>query len=763
MSTSANFNRRIMTGLFEVDLVSGQVTRQGRKVPVQEQPFRVLSLLLERPGEIVTREELQSKLWPADTYVGFDEGLNTAIRKLRVLFGDSADNPRFIETIPRRGYRFIAPVSELPSIGEPFRSSEAISITPFLVQSRSVEVTESAPGRVESPSDYVAPPNEEIPSSASTEQKTGRWQAPRRKLAIAIAAMAALLAVAAWMIWRYQPRSPAVSNIARLTNDRKAKIPINGLVTDGLRLYFLEGNPRGSGSGIAQVSASGGETTWIETTLKEALAVNDISPDKSKLIVVHVGDSGAAGIDGGTDDFWVQPLPAGSPHRLGIRAYGVSWTPDGAHIIYSYQHKVFVANEDGSDPRAIAEVPNIARWFRFSPDGRLIRFSLLTELGNASSIWEMHADGTNLHQLLHGWKGPADQCCGRWSPDGDYYYFLTGAFFLGGAGSDQGLWVIPERHSIFHRDRGPIRLSTGPLRFGAPTPGTDGKTLFAVGDESRVELVSYEPKSQRFDPYLAGISAGPIALSPDGKWLAYISYPEMTLWKSRPDLSEKMQLTFPPVRAYLPRWSPDGSQIAFDDAQFHKPWKACLVSASGGESPKQIAPSNADDVDTDPTWTPDGKSIVFSQRGGGGDGKDAIYRVDLGSGNLTMIPGSEGLFSPRLSPDGQHIAAFTRNAKKLMLFDQNAWSTLAEAEHFAFDEWSPDGKYLYAEESGGGSGRIVRIRISDRISEDVLSLKDFPQLIDPFASWYGLTPDGKILLMRDRSVQEIYALTLEKK
>ena len=98
-----------------------------------------------------------------------------------------------------------------------------------------------------------------------------------------------------------------------------------------------------------------------------------------------------------------------------------------------------------------------------------------------------------------------------------------------------------------------------------------------------------------------------------------------------------------------------------------------------------------------------------------------------------------------------------------MLFDQNSWLTLAEGEHFAFNEWSPDGKYVYVEESGGGFGKILRLRIKDRVSEEVLSLKDFPQLIDPFASWYGVTPDGKILLMRDRSVQEIYALTLERK
>jgi TolB-like protein/DNA-binding winged helix-turn-helix (wHTH) protein/Tfp pilus assembly protein PilF len=112
MNAPASSSRQIQTGLFKIDLSSGQVHKNGRRLPLQEQPFRVLAMLLERPGEVVTRQELQARLWPADTYVGFDEGLNTAIRKLRMVFGDSAGSPRFIETLPRRGYRFIAPVTE---------------------------------------------------------------------------------------------------------------------------------------------------------------------------------------------------------------------------------------------------------------------------------------------------------------------------------------------------------------------------------------------------------------------------------------------------------------------------------------------------------------------------------------------------------------------------------------------------------------------------------------------------------------------------
>lgn len=116
--------RILRFGLFEADLQAGELRRNGVRVRLQEQPFQVLALLLSRPGEVVTREQLREKLWPADTFVDFDHSLNTAINKIREALGDSASNPRFVETLARRGYRFIAPVqSEAP--GTPHRISEA--------------------------------------------------------------------------------------------------------------------------------------------------------------------------------------------------------------------------------------------------------------------------------------------------------------------------------------------------------------------------------------------------------------------------------------------------------------------------------------------------------------------------------------------------------------------------------------------------------------------------------------------------------------
>src|SRR5436190_23855262 len=114
MPSSSAPLRVVQFGIFEVDLRSGELRKAGTRIKLHDQPFQVLAMLLDRPGELVTREEIRQKLWPGDTFVDFDHGLNSAVNRLRDALGDSADAPRFIETLPRRGYRFIAPVIQPP-------------------------------------------------------------------------------------------------------------------------------------------------------------------------------------------------------------------------------------------------------------------------------------------------------------------------------------------------------------------------------------------------------------------------------------------------------------------------------------------------------------------------------------------------------------------------------------------------------------------------------------------------------------------------
>jgi len=696
-------------GPFEADFQTQEIRKHGVRLRLPAQSFQILRMLLERSGELVTREDLQKALWPSDTFVDFEHGVNAAVNRLREALGDSADRPVFIETLPRRGYKFIAPVEA------PFN------------------------------------PKTQEPRSSSPEDRPQEKPLPKHRGIIA-AVVALLLTGLGVAYWYSQPRPPTVVNIVRLTNDGKPKVPTNSPATDGVHLYFIEGQPWTTGSRIAQLSATGGETTWIATTIREPLVIAGISADFSELLVA----SGFAGDLDNTAEWWVQPLPAGAPHRIGnVKMTTAIWTPDGTHIVYAIGHAILIANKDGSEPHPLGEVSGIPREFRFSPDGRRIRFWVIQNKGDSSSIWEMDANGKDIHPLFRDWKESSYQCCGNWSPDGKYYYFRAGW------GSTQAIWVMPERSSIFHRAAGPSRLISGPLRFSGPGPSRDGKKLFVTGEEPRVELFRYDVQARRLNSYLSGLSAGPLDFSPDGKWIAYVSYPDATLWRSRIDGSDKMQLTFPPVRAYEPRWSPDSSKIAFMDVQFSHPWKIRLLSLSGG-SPELLVPvaTNAAEAQADPTWTPDGKSVVFEQSDGAGH--IAIYRADVKTGKIFSIPDSDGLSSPRMSPDGRYICATVNLHTKLMLFDTNTnhWSTLAEGEELGYNEWSHDGKYVYMRGSRDSAGAVLRVRIKDHMLEEILSLKDFPQLGDISTGWIGLTPDDAPLLMRDRSVQEIYALDL---
>ncbi len=304
-----------------------------------------------------------------------------------------------------------------------------------------------------------------------------------------------------------------------------------------------------------------------------------------------------------------------------------------------------------------------------------------------------------------------------------------------------------------------FQLSNGPMSLTFLTPSVDGKRLFADGYQPRTELVRYETKSRQFVPFLSELSAGEISFSADGHWIAYVSYPDSSLWRSRTDGSERLQLTSPPVVAFLPRWSPDGRQIAFADHQAGRPWKVLTISADGG-TPQEILSEKENQNDVG--WSPDGKQLVFGRAPflKGTNDTIVIKIVDLSTKRESTVPGSNNLWAPRWSPDGRHLAAVSLDSRKLLLFDfeTQKWADWVSNSAFVgYPIWSQDGSYVYYNGGSGDGGYYCRVKMGTSKPEQLFSFSG----LHFYSFMIGMAPDGSPLVSRDMSSDEIYSLDVD--
>lgn len=707
----------IRFGSFEVDPRAGELRRGGIRVKLSGQPFDVLVALLEKPGQVVTREELHDKLWAQDTFVDFEHGLNKAINKVREALGDTADNPRFIETLPRRGYRFLVPLTQ-PAQPEAAPASTALPV----------------PDQIQLP-------------GAAVQSSRGK-----SRLFLWATGTAAALLLAAIAIWYFIPApQPRILGSTQLTHEGKNPCCV---VTDGVRIYFAE-DENGHVS-IAQAALNGGESSILPTSVKN-LYIWNISPDHSQLL--------AGTIEGSA---WTLSLPAGSAHRFGDLtvttnvagmswSHAVAWSRDGQKLVYAKDHDIWVANADGSNPVPVTSAQGRAWGLAFSADGKRIRFTDAGSEGTSSSLWEVQTDGAGLHPLLNGWHNPPQECCGFWTPDGRYYVFQSNL----GRGMLGDVFAIRDSPGIFPKSApGPVQLTFGPLEFfnGAITP--DGKKLLFTGLQSRGELVRYDPQSKQFLPFLGGIPAAYVAYSRDEKWVAYTSLVDGTLWRSRADGSDRIQLTYPPDRAMLPRWSADATLIAYMSDKKGKPWKISLILSQGG-APEELVPGDTNQ--SDPTWSADGSQLAFATGNPGMSQSSEIQIVDIKTRQVSTIPGSSGLFSPRWSPDGRYLAAFDFDieATKIVVYDFAArkWSDwVNDPDGVGSEAWTADSRHLmYVTDNDA----CKRVKLGDARPEEVFSFKGFPAYLTEFGTWTDIGPGDSRLFVRDVGTQEIYALDVD--
>ena len=713
-------------GPFQLDTQCEQLRRDGLGLKLQGQPVQILEILLEKPGELVTREELRECLWASDTFVDFDHSLNTAVKKLRHALGDEADTPRYIETLPRRGYRFIGEVSAEGSVqnsgAEPLVGEGIIDKLATTLADAAINVVTDSP------------------------------RAPRRVLWL-VATSAALLAIAAAAYWSTKPAPlPRIVGSHALTHTGYQKEwslwGTTRLVADGANVYFVENRP--SGPVLMRAAVNGKGVSELPVAIGPENGLRDITKDGSELLL------GLNDFKEHREDAWIQPLLGGPARLVAKDTQWARFTPGNDEIVFSRGDRdLYRVRIDGTDTRLIvAGLPSITE-LAISPDERRIRFGV--EPGDF--LWEVRSDGSDPHRILSEHK--AIMKVGNWSPDGKYFFFTSWS------GDRRDLWVLPEKRGWFQKGEGsPIQLTFGPMSIESPVLSGDNQKVYVTGLERHGELTVYDSEAGRFVPYLDGLPACYVDFSRDGLWMAYVSYPEGSLWRSRVDGSERRQLTVPPMAIINPRWSPDGKLIAFNefangDRSRMGPFttrRIYAISRDGG-GPMLLA----GDVVADAAWSRDGGSIVYARRTP--DGQFELDMLDLKSQTTTIVPGSTGMLSPRWSPDGKYLAAMKWPNTKLTLFDiaTQRWSALLEGGVFAWPSWSRDSKFVYVQEAH--QRFIVRVGVKDHRREQIASLKELRSTAYYYWSlgWFGLTPDDRILTTRDTGVEEIYAFDLKYK
>ncbi len=591
---------KIRFDVFEVDLRAGELLKDGRKIKLQEQPFRVLFLLLQRAGEVVTRDELRQDLWPADTFVDFDHGLNSAVARLREALRDSAEKPRFIETVAKRGYRFIAP---LQPITEP----------PSL-----------------------------MPASAPTPSRPplGRFW---------IGATLCLGLVSSASIWAfYRPRPD--TQLAKIE-----VVPLTGLrgyqatpafSPDGTLVAFRQSDG-GSNTGIFEAVA-GGEKS-IQLTNDHGDCCPTWSPDGREIAFTRYDGKSLSifSIDalGGAE----RRLYRGPDHLGG----GLSWSPDGRSIAFTESNEadptqawISALKTSDSSIRKITSPP--AGWIdrspMYSPDGERLAFIRSSVAGVCNDIYVASANGSHVKRLTFDNRPVGGSPA--WTTDSQDIVFASNR------GAQMGLWII-------NADGGtprPVAGSVGEAAWPTIPYKVDNTLVYEQqGGKSDVwRLDLKDPKHPQKAPFDLVSEKGDKMrpdLSPDGKKVAFESdrLGFWDIWTCDVDGSGCTQITSLHGTAGRARWSPNGRYLAFE---FHPNERSeiYVVEVPGGTP--HLLPTIPGSDNLSPSWSRDGKSIYFASKMG--TEPFQVWKISLQGGSPVRLTKNGGI-APTESADGRYL------------------------------------------------------------------------------------------------------------
>jgi Tol biopolymer transport system component/DNA-binding winged helix-turn-helix (wHTH) protein len=684
-------------GLFEADLKTGELRRGGAKVPLQGQPFQVCAILLSRSGELVTREELRKQVWPEDTFVDFDHALNTAITKIRLALGDEADNPRFVETLPRRGYRFIAPV---------------------------VKPT--------SPTSELPPP-----------QRRSKGLTPRTRWIAGVALSLVLLSAVG--IWRFA-RNRAEGGLPQLEVVPIAALPgfesDPAFSPDGNQVTFAFGAE--GKSGIYTVMVDGDKPLRLTSDPGDAFPT--WSPDGQRVAFYRFSEHGAA--------IYTVPALGGTEQRLhtGFSGPGLDWSPDGRVLAFSESQEdknrawitLLSLADSAVHPLTSPSNQEYDSAPAFSPDGSKVVFVRGIVAGVVSDLYVVSATGGTPKQLTFDktWIFGSP----TWTPDGRDIVFSSGR---GGQGA---LWRVPASGGT------PQPVAGVGVIAWAPSISPKGNRLVYQQmsfKDSVVRLNLTDNNHRQGEPTILrsgkGINWRP-QFSPDGNRFAFesnaLGYPE--IWACDSDGSHCAPLTSLRGTAGAPRWSPDGRYIAFE---FRPRDHSEIYLLEVGGSPPRLLPTLPGSDNGGPNWSRDGKWIYFySDRGGE---PFQLWKVPVNGGTPVQITRNGGVFAAE-SADG-HFLYYAKlqvpGIYKMPVLGGEEERVLDRAGGGDWANWALGGNGIYFRDAKQSKDHsyVGLLNFFDFASRKITTISTLDQ---PGGLGIGLSADGRSVLYNDKGDAE---------
>jgi Tol biopolymer transport system component/DNA-binding winged helix-turn-helix (wHTH) protein len=721
---------RVKFGPFTVDLHTHEVRKDGIRIRLIGQPFDILAVLLSKPGELVTREELRMRLWPGDTFVDFDHGLNAAVNKLRETLSDSAENPRFVETMPRRGYRFIAAV-ERPNVP----GSPSVPVQPMPLANGSLRA-ETTPG-----------------ATGSGQRRRGNfWLSP---VAASVALLLVFVGAAVKIKNGGSHEARADTPLADATSLGMRIRPFTGVdqdagqpafSPDGKRIAFAREGMREEDSGIFVGTIGGDRQTQLTKSRHDRSPA--WSPDGRRIVFSRWNENHC--------QIFIVPSEGGAEQRIDTgnvvsRRDELDWSPDGKAVAFNGSDAIHLVNLQTSAIRPLTNPPPTAedRAPSFSADGKRVMFVRSRGSGFPEEIKTISAEGGEEILLT----SVAAEVVGtpRWSADG------KSVIFSSNFGGKPGLWrVSSEKREppIQINDTGAEPAISPQSSLLAYDRGSHGLNIWqlelsATGHAQASILVPLTGQTEQ--------GPGP-QFSPDGKKLAFMSDRSgtMEIWVSDRDGKNVAQLTAI-GNAGTPRWSPDSKSIVFD-ANRKGGAGIYTVALEGGVAPRLLTPDDTDN--RCPSWSHDGKWIYFASR------RTGRYEV-------WKIP-AEGGVPVQLTRKGGHAALESRDGKRIFYAKSafaypEIWQVPVNGgeEKILSKElrppfwatWSvvdegPNRGIVFAQPSGSGAPVVSVFDLATRRVKTVGHLG-----IAPF--WLSASRDGKVVVYDQPGWQQSQIMLVE--